>query len=215
MSASTSQPLKVLLIEDDDEFASALQGVVPASLELTHARSAAEARAITQPPDAVAIDLGLPDADGVTLIRELVHRFPELAVVVLTQAHEPERVMAAFRAGARGYLFKEDADRLDAAVREARLGGAPMSPSVARWVLEWAQLSSNRRPTEARLTPRELDLVRLLADGCSYAQIAEHMDVSVNTVRTHVRNVYEKLAVGNRMEAVMAALRLGLISRRP
>lgn len=209
---------RILFVEDDEQFLADLRLVLPQSLLVQVATTAAEARALEAPPDVAFVDLGLPDGDGVALIRELCARWPSTPLVVLTVTQSDERILAAFRAGARGYLFKEDAAlRLPQAIREALEGGAPMSTSVARTVLRIVSglpaLSLAADRPEA-LTEQELNVVRSLADGCSYLQAATELRVSVNTLRSHVRNVYRKLCVGTRTEAVMTALQLGLLERR-
>ncbi len=208
----------VLFVEDDELFLSAIQLVLPSNLVVQTAISAAQARAITIPPDVVFVDLGLPDGDGVALIGELCTRWPTTPIVVLTITQSDARILAAFRAGARGYLFKEDAARhLSRAIQEALEGGAPMSTNVARTVLRIVSglPALTIAPDQPEmLTQQELNVVRALADGCSYLQAATALGVSVNTLRSHVRNVYRKLCVGTRTEAVMTALQLGLLERR-
>jgi DNA-binding NarL/FixJ family response regulator len=211
-------PQRVLFVEDDEQFVAAVRLVVPPLFIVQVAATAAEARALQAAPDVAFVDLGLPDGDGVALIGELCARWPETPFVVLTVNQRDERILAAFRAGARGYLFKEDAaSRLSTAIQEAMDGGAPMSASVARTVLRIvsglpALCVAAAEPEP--LTEQELNVVRALADGCSYLQAATALGVSVNTLRSHVRNVYRKLSVGTRTEAVMTALQLGLLERR-
>lgn len=170
--------------------------------------------------DAALVDLGLPDRDGVELVRELVEANPSLPVVVLTIQGASPRVLAAFQAGARGYLLKEQlGTRLIPALNEAISGGMPMSPAIARQVL--GVLRSLPAPVhlEKSLTPdlteRELAVLNAFAEGMSYARAAEHLDISINTLRTHVRNIYSKLMVETRTEAVLFALQLGLLGRAP
>ncbi len=208
---------RVLFVDDDEAFLSALDLVFEGrAVEVLKATCVSDALAIAAPPDAAFIELGLPDGDGVDLVRRFVARWPEVPVVVLTVSKAGRRVLDAFRAGAQGYLFKEDVGSgLESALREALAGGAPMSRAVARMVLDALSAlpgpSGHPRATDPSLTSRELDVVRLLADGCTYDQVAHALGVSVNTVRAHVRRIYEKLAVGNRTEAVLAAIRLGLL----
>jgi DNA-binding NarL/FixJ family response regulator len=209
---------RILFVEDDEQFLADLRLILPQSLLVQVATTAAEARTWGAPPDVAFVDLGLPDGDGVALISELCALWPNTPLVVLTVTQSDARILAAFRAGARGYLFKEDAAlRLPQAIREALEGGAPMSRSVARTVLRIVSglpaVSVAADRPEA-LTEQELNVVRSLADGCSYLQAATELRVSVNTLRSHVRNVYRKLCVGTRTEAVMTALQLGLLERR-
>lgn len=208
---------RVLFVEDDERFVEALKLVIRDKVELQIVGTAAQALALSAPPDVAFVDLGLPDMDGVELVAELQRRWPETPLVVLTINRTDERVLAAFRNGARGYLYKEDAaQRLLPAIEEALAGGAPMSPQVARMALRL--LAALPAPTGQAsegepLTPQELNVVRSLASGCSYLQAAAELGVSINTLRTHVRNVYRKLAVGTRTDAVLTALQLGLLHR--
>ena len=170
-----------------------------------------------QRPLVVLLDLGLPDLDGVEVVPKLRALHPQVPVVVLTMATSESRILAAFRAGACGYLFKEDlGDRLLVALEEALAGGAPMSRGVARLVLEQLRAEPDTvrkpEPSISPLSPRELSVVEQLALGLTYEQVALELRVSVNTVRSHVRSIYEKLAVGSRTEAVLVALRLGLVT---
>jgi DNA-binding NarL/FixJ family response regulator len=208
---------KVLIIEDDRELHAPLATLLErGSLRVTVVSSGAEAleRIEQDRPHVAVVDLGLPDMDGVELLRTLHARYPDVALVVLTVTTAEARILAAIRAGACGYLFKEDApENLLAAVREALRGGAPMSPAVARIVLAQIRAGRPMTPPETApaLTGRELEVVEQLARGVTYEEAAEALHVSVNTIRTHIRNIYDKLAVASRTEAVLRAMRLGLI----
>jgi DNA-binding NarL/FixJ family response regulator len=205
----------LLFVDDDEAFLRTVQLAVGSKFEIGTATTLASALAVTARPDVGFIDLGLPDGDGVDLIAQLGHRWADTPLVALTVARADARVMAAFRAGARGYLLKEDVgDRLSRAVEEALEGGAPMSAAVARKVLRMVAQLPDARPVAdcgEPLTEREIRVVQELSSGCSYAQAAASLYISVNTLRTHVRSVYRKLSVGSKTEAVMAALQLGLL----
>ena len=211
-------PRRLLFVDDDTSFLVALPLVLRGPCET--ARSCAEALRVSPAPDVAFIDLGLPDGDGVELIRELGVRWPDVPLVALTVARADERVLAAVRAGARGYLLKEDVgSRLERAVEEAIAGGAPMSPRIARRVLELlgspGGVVPQGPPEPEPLTQRELDVLRELASGSSYSQSAASLDISINTLRAHVRSVYRKLCVGTKTEAVLAGLRLGIVAPGP
>ena len=207
----------MLLVEDDSEFVEALQLVLDASVQLTAVGCIAEVPARLD-FDVACVDLGLPDGDGVELVAALSERAPELPVIVVTVQRSDRRILAAIRAGARGYLLKEHvASRMQAALDEALAGGAPMSPPVARRLLALvASLPAVEvsTKTDPKLTDRELSVVKKFSEGLSYEQAAAALSISLNTLRTHVRSIYEKLAVGTRTEAVLSALELGLLQRR-
>ena len=163
-------------------------------------------------PDLVLTDIELPFMDGIQGIRILKERHPDLPIVALTVYDDDERVFDALCAGASGYLLKTTAPaRLLECLREVVGGGAPMSPEVARRVI---RLFRDIRPPERasyRLTPQETALLRLLVEGHHYKTAAAELDVSVNTVSFHLRNIYEKLQVHSKSEAVAKALRNRLV----
>ena len=164
------------------------------------------------PPDVALVDIGLPGMSGIEGVRILKDRFPGLVVLMLTVYKDDERIFQAICAGASGYLLKTTPPaKLLEGVREAIAGGAPMSPEVARRVIE---LFREHRPPEQsheHLTPQEHKLLELLGEGHHYKTAAEEMGISVHTVRFYMRNIYEKLQVHSKSEAVAKGLRLRLI----
>ncbi len=208
---------RVLLVEDDAQYVAALRLVLDEQIQLTVCARAQDVQSAGGPWDAACVDLGLPDGDGVDVVRSLGERYPEMPVIVVTVQRADRRILDAVRSGARGYLLKEHTGaRLEIAIEEAIAGGAPMSPYVARRLLALiAALPpvSVPRP-QPGLTDRELAVVRTFSEGMSYQQAAEALGMSLNTLRTHVRKIYEKLAVGSRTEAVLSALELGLLTKR-
>jgi len=162
-------------------------------------------------PDLALIDLGLPGMSGIEGIRILRERHPELPLVALTVYDDNDRVFDALCAGASGYLLKSTPPaRLLECLREAVDGGAPMSPAIAGRVV---RLFRELRPERAscRLTPQETELLKLLVDGHHYKTAADAMNISVNTVSYHLKNIYTKLQVHSKSEAVAKALRQRLI----
>jgi DNA-binding NarL/FixJ family response regulator len=171
-------------------------------------------------PRLVLVDLGLPDLDGVELIAQIVARRPEIPCLVLTVASTEERIRAALRAGARGYLFKEDLGRrLVVALDEAIHGGVPLSKAVAELLLaqlragDGAALAAGDAP-RGPLTTREHQVLERLARSFTYEETAADLGVSINTVRSYVRAIYDKLDVSTRTEAVIAALDRGFLPRQ-
>jgi len=164
------------------------------------------------PPDVALVDIGLPGMSGIEGVRLFKDRLPELVILMLTVYKDDERIFQAICAGASGYLLKKTPpSRLLESVREAVAGGAPLSPEVARRVI---QLFRQYRPPEQsqeRLAPQEHRLLELLGDGHHYKTAADEMGISLHTVKFYMRNVYSKLQVHSKSEAVAKGLRLGLI----
>jgi DNA-binding NarL/FixJ family response regulator len=162
-------------------------------------------------PDIVLVDIGLPGLSGIEGIRMLKERHPELVPLVLTVYEDEGRIFGALCAGACGYLLKGTPPaRLIESLREAMEGGSPMSPQIARRVVEHFQ--SPHRPAPAYdLTPHERRILRRLVDGYHYQTAADELGVSVNTIRFHLRSIYEKLQVHSKAEAVAKALRERLV----
>lgn len=163
-------------------------------------------------PDVVLIDLGLPGMDGIEGIRRLRALHPELSLVVLTVYQDDDRIFQALCAGACGYLLKKTtAERLVEALREAVSGGAPMSPEIARQVVGLFQRVRPVERADYALTAHETRVLKLLVEGYSFVAAAEKLGVSRATVAFHVRRIYGKLQVHSRSDAVVKALRGGLV----
>ena len=163
-------------------------------------------------PDVILTDIGLPGMDGIEGTRLLRERFPQVPIVALSVYDDDHNVFNAICAGASGYLLKNTPPaRLLASLREVVDGGAPMSPEVARRVI--ALFREFRPPERAsyQLTPQETDLLKLMVEGHHYKTAAHQMGISVNTVSFHLKNIYEKLQVHSKTEAVAKALREHLI----
>ena len=163
-------------------------------------------------PDAVLVDIGLPGMSGIEGIRLLKERFPNMTLLAFTVYDDDENIFDALCAGASGYLLKNTPPtRLLEGLREVVTGGAPMSPEVARKVI---RLFREVRPPERanyQLTPQETEVLRLLVEGHHYKTAAAELGISINTVSFHLRNVYAKLQVHSKSEAVTKALRDRLV----
>ena len=211
------ESLSVAIIEDLREIRdglAALIGGTPGYRSGGAFRSMEEALpALAQtPPDVALVDVGLPGMSGIEGIPLLKERCPRTAVLMLTVYADDDRIIQAVCAGACGYLLKKTPPaRLLECVREVADGGAPMSPEVARRVM---QLFREHRPPERadyELTPHETRLLKMLVEGHNYKTAAEEIGVTVHAVSFHMRRIYEKLEVHSKSEAVAKALRHGLI----
>ncbi len=162
-------------------------------------------------PDLVLSDIGLPGMDGISGIAILKERFPDLLILMLTVYDDNERIFDALCAGACGYLLKKTPwPKLVDALKEAVEGGSPMSPEVARRVINLFREIKPPKQATHELTPHEVRLLRMLVEGHSYKTAANELHVSVNTIKFHLRHIYEKLQVHTKSEAVAKALRHGL-----
>ena len=165
----------------------------------------------TQHPDVAVIDLALPGRDGVALTRDLKNDDAALGVVILTMNDDEEHVLAALAAGAQAYCVKSsDARVVVDAVRVVAAGGAYFDPRIAPIVLQRAA-GRPGDPAASPLSPRETEILRLIADGVGNAEIAQRLHIGLGTVKGHIADVLEKLSASDRAQAAVTALRRGLI----
>jgi DNA-binding NarL/FixJ family response regulator len=219
----------VLIVEDTPEFMRRFSDAVLADPGLALAGVVGTGRAAiamldAQPPDVMLVDLGLPDIDGVEVIRHAARHHPQCDVLVVTMFGDDQHVVASIEAGATGYLLKDaGAGPIAASIHELRAGGSPISPSIARRVLARFRISAAPTPpapalqpapkdaTPSPLTERETEILRLAAKGLSFETIGELTEISPHTVVAHVKKIYRKLAVHSRGEAVYEASQMGLL----
>jgi DNA-binding NarL/FixJ family response regulator len=218
-------PTKVLIVEDEPEFMRRFSNAVLNDPALSLGASVSTGRAgiamlDLQTPDVLLVDLGLPDMDGVAVIAHAARHHPACDVLVVTMFADDDHVVASIEAGASGYLLKDaSAERIVASIHELRAGGAPISPGIARRVLErfrtrsamGARTMPAAAPEPSPLTPRESELLRMIAKGFTFETIGSLLDISPHTVVAHVKKIYRKLAVHSRSEAVYEAGQLGLL----
>jgi DNA-binding NarL/FixJ family response regulator len=203
--------IQVAIIDDDTEIRAGLQWMIEHSEGFSCSGSYArceDALAVIEndPPDVVLMDIGMPGKSGIECVGTLKERFPDIQVLMLTVYSDDEKIFQSLRAGAVGYLLKKTpSEKLLAAIRDAFAGGAPMSSEVAQRVLSYF-----RQPKQSKilasLSDREIEVLEALKEGHSYKAIAEKLFVSVHTVRFHLHNIYAKLHVSSRSEAVAKAL---------
>jgi DNA-binding NarL/FixJ family response regulator len=211
------EPISVAIIEDQPDIREGLSVLIhgtPGYRVSGRFRSMEEALAHIGKdlPDVALVDIGLPGMSGIEGTRRLRERHPALLVMMLTVYGDNERIFEAMCAGACGYLLKKTPPaRLVESLREVVAGGAPMSPEVARRVVQLFQKVHPPESADYRLSPTELRLLKLLAEGHHYKTAATEMRISVNTVSYHMRSIYQKLQVHSKSEAVARALRDRLI----
>ena len=163
-------------------------------------------------PDVALVDIGLPGMSGIEGIRILKERHPSIQSLMLTVYDDDERIFDALCAGATGYLLKKTPPaKLLLSLQEAVEGGSPMSPEIARRVIELFRRSPQPVKEDYKLTPHETRILGLLVEGHNYKTAAAELNVSVNTVAFHIKHIYEKLQVHSKSEAVAKALRSGLL----
>lgn len=226
MPTTAAHPIRVVTVEDDPRYRASLETLVRHSREFELAGSfGAPDQALTvlagaaerggEAPDLILMDLELPGMTGIECTRRIKALFPEVAVVMLTVFEDRARLVEAITAGADGYLLKRTpAMLLLDQLRSVMAGGSPLSAGVARTVLEIVrQIGSEggADPADVDLTPREREVLSCLVQGMSYKAVARGLEISIDTVRSHIRAVYRKLQVNNVAEAVGRALREGLV----
>jgi len=209
--------IKVIIIEDQRDVREGLATLINGSHGfrcVSSFRTMEDAlRSIgAQIPDVVLTDIGLPGMSGVEGTRMLKERYPDLPIVALTVYDDDEDVFEALCAGASGYLLKNTPPvRLLEGLKEVTSGGAPMSPDVARRVVRLFREFHPPERAPHRLTLQETELLKLIIDGHSYKTAAARLEISVSTVSFHLQNIYAKLQVHSKSEAVAKALRNKLV----
>jgi DNA-binding NarL/FixJ family response regulator len=158
-------------------------------------------------PNVVLMDIGLPDISGIEGVRTIKSNFPNVQVLMFTVFEDDEKIFEAIRSGASGYLLKKTSPQhIIEAIHELHRGGAPMTPNIARKVIKSFQSPSFQNLKEYELTPREMEILYSLVDGLSYRKIADKYSISISTVQTHISNVYQKLHVHSKSQAVAKVL---------
>jgi DNA-binding NarL/FixJ family response regulator len=225
MTASpvSASPWRVVLLEDDTQTRSYFEGCITSQPQLELAASfdtLADARAWLEQhvADVLLTDLSLPDGNGLALIRQLARQQPACEILVVSVFGDEDSVLACIEAGAVGYIHK-DSRPVDVAqvIIDVKHGASPISPMIARKLFDRLRRisASEAAPPAAHdevvLTPRESEVLELISRGYGYSEIARLKAVSVHTVQSHIKNLYAKLAVHSRSEAVFEASRMGLL----
>jgi len=157
-------------------------------------------------PNVILMDIGLPGMSGISGIKLIKERYPEIDILMLTVHNDPHKIFQSLCAGATGYLLKTTPlTEIKRFIEELSLGGAPMSPQIARRVIEYFQEGKEERKPSP-LTEKEKEIVLDLVDGLSYKMIADKQSVSIDTVRTHIKHIYNKLHVHSKADVIRKSL---------
>ena len=218
MTDTSGRVIRTMIVEDQRDLRDGLSTLVnftPGFTCVGAFRSMEEclARVKHDLPDVILSDIGLPGMSGIDGIKVLKEQYPDLIILVLTVYDDNEKIFDALCAGASGYLLKQtEPAELLKCVREAVDGGAPMSPEVAARVIKLFREVRPPEKVDYDLTPHETRLLKLLVEGHNYVTAAEKLNISYNTNKFHVRNIYDKLQVHSKSEAVAIAMRDRLVN---
>ncbi|WP_375445406.1 response regulator [uncultured Fibrella sp.] len=201
-------PIRVAIYEDNRPLQEALGTLIADTDELVLVGSygdciQANDNTYRHQPDVILMDIDLPGRDGIQAVTSLHRDFPTVEVLMLTVFDDDDRVFRALCAGAAGYLLKKTTpDQIIDAIRSVYAGGAPMTPSIARRVIQTFPAKATQSADLDQLTSRESQVLHYLAQGLSYKLVAAELAISIETVRTHIKRIYEKLHVHSVVEAV-------------
>lgn len=199
--------IAVAIVEDIKEIREGLQLLIDNSNEFSCKEVYANAEEALQQlpqsqPDVVLMDINLPGINGIDCIRKLKHQCPDTQFIMSTIYEDDDNIFESLKAGASGYLLKKtEPSKILEAIKEVISGGSPMSTQIARKVIASFQSKNGIDETEV-LTPKEKEILKALSKGLRYKEIASDMHISIETVRSHVRRIYEKLHVQSRTEAL-------------
>ncbi len=212
--------IKVILFDDNPRIRDAVSMLLSGSSGLDFCGAFEDCKDLENvveqiQPDVILMDIDMPGMDGIEAVKVLRSKFPEVRILMQTVFDDMDRIFSAICAGAHGYLLKNTPPyKIIEAIQEVYLGGAPMTPEVASKVLKMlsmrTQANSNAEDLLG-LTPREKDVLKLLVEGKAYKMIASELNISYDTVRAHIKKIYEKLHVSSMTEAVAKAIQNRLV----
>lgn len=215
------EPIRVLVVDDHAVVREGLCAVLELKAGIKVIGEAADGeeaveRARRLQPDVILMDLKMPKKNGVSAIREIREERPDARILVLSSAADDIQVVESLRAGAAGYLLKSVlGDDLASAISSVHAGQSPLDPSVARHLVRQVTIQDPVQPLKQILTERELEIVRLVAQGLSNNEIAGRLDITVRTAGTHISHILAKAGLENRTQLALCALRQGLASIYP
>jgi NarL family two-component system response regulator LiaR len=215
---NNKNPIRVLIAEDHAIVRKGVQNLLSLETDIevigeaTNGRQAVE-QARSLDPNVILMDLVMPEMDGIQAIRKIKADKPTAKILVLTSYDTDDKIFPAIKAGAQGYLLKDsDPSELVAAIRQVNAGESSLHPAIARKVLQELNVLPKPQSVDELLTDRELEVLRMVAQGKSNRQIADQLVLSLGTVRTHLSNILGKLHLASRTQATLYALREGLAS---
>ena len=205
--------IKVAIVEDNNTLRKSLTTLINQSAEMYCVASLGNLLNVVSEfrkasPDIVLMDIRLPNISGIEGVRTVKDNLPNIQVLMFTVFEDDEKIFEAIKAGASGYLLKKSSSQeIIDAIKSLYLGGAPMSANIARKVIESFQNNNSHAKDDFKLTTRENEILYSLIEGMSYKKLAEKYFISISTVRTHIRHIYEKLHVNSKSEAVARILK--------
>jgi DNA-binding NarL/FixJ family response regulator len=208
--------IRIAIFEDNPKYRESLEFTIVTTPDMECCGSFEDTRRLLAriealEPDVVLMDINIPGVNGIDAVVQITEKFPAVKVCMQTVFEEDDKVFASLCAGASGYILKNTPpDKILQAIREVAEGGAFFTPSIAKKVLSNFQ----QQPQKAefvRLTDKEKEILKLLVDGLSYKMIADKTSLSIHTIHTHIRHIYEKLHVNSKSEAVAKALKNKLL----
>jgi DNA-binding NarL/FixJ family response regulator len=200
--------IRVVIVEDIEDIRESLQTLISGKPGYNCAGSYATAEAAIADipiikPDVVLMDINLPGMNGVEAVRQLKEHFPDINFLMCTVFDDDENIFLALRAGAGGYILKNNSPwKILEAIKEINDGGAPMSATIAKRVINTFQQIKGVIPKHTVLSEREMEVLQLLSSGLLYKEAANKLSLSVETIRSHCRKIYEKLHVNTKLEAI-------------
>jgi DNA-binding NarL/FixJ family response regulator len=212
--------IRVIIFDDNDSLRDSVSMLLQDNADFTLAGSFSHCLDVIEniqdtKPDVVIMDIDMPGMNGIEGVTQIRKNFPTLQILMLTVFDDDEKVFAAIRAGAGGYILKNaEPTNLLHALSEVYNGGVPMTPNIARRVLQQFQTFLPGEKAEYNLSLREKEVLRLLVDGLSYKMIAGKLNITYDTVRAHMKKIYEKLHVASMTEAVAKAINQNLLSSK-
>jgi two-component system, NarL family, response regulator LiaR len=209
--------IKVSVYEDNDSLRKSLSHLIMGTDSMELAGAYPDCSTLIQnfreaKPDVVIMDIDMPGISGIEATEMIKASFPEIQILIYTVFNDRKKVFEALCSGATGYLLKKsNSIQIIEAITELSIGGSPMTGEIARMVMEFFSRNSKGNTNEYALSPRELDILKCIVQGDSYKMIADSCCISIGTVRTHINNIYKKLHVNSKSEAVIKAMKERLV----